>query len=274
MFLGIRFRHDTGCVCLSEKCVEKLTLVQACFQAGFRSLEDILWTFGVCVWASAVLGLERSSLYYIYKFVRRRQRQKTPGSLAVWPCIVDRWESWIRLLLSNQPCQVLRPRQPQYVIFTDASDDGWGAVIFDKNGNGDTIMGDHWSPIDASRHISLRELMVVRLAFSRWIQRGVSVVVFMDNTTAIGQLRRGRSNAFLANSELRRLKMVIESKHLTITGFQYVRSAENHADYWSREGLRILQLASTEGHGLLEGHRSVPFEDPFASNLTFEAGRK
>ena len=178
------------------------------------------------------------------------------------------------ILLSNQPCQVLRPRQPQYVIFTDASDDGWGAVIFDKNGNGDTIMGDHWSPIDASRHISLRELMVVRLAFSRWIQRGVSVVVFMDNTTAIGQLRRGRSNAFLANSELRRLKMVIESKHLTITGFQYVRSAENHADYWSREGLRILQLASTEGHGLLEGHRSVPFEDPFASNLTFEAGRK
>ena len=95
-----------------------------------------------------------------------------------------------------------------------------------------------------------------------------------DNTTAIGQLRRGRSNAFLANSELRRLKMVIESKHLTITGFQYVRSAENHADYWSREGLRILQLASTEGHGLLEGHRSVPFEDPFASNPTFEAGRK
>ena len=263
MFLGIRFRHDTGCVCLSEKCVEKLTLVQACFQAGFRSLEDILWTFGVCVWASAVLGLERPSLYYIYKFVRRRQRQKTPGSCGPASRILDPSPA-VESALSGAKAPPA----------ADASDDGWGAVIFDKNGNGDTIMGDHWSPIDASRHISLRELMVVRLAFSRWIQRGVSVVVFMDNTTAIGQLRRGRSNAFLANSELRRLKMVIESKQLTITGFQYVRSAENHADYWSREGLRILQLASTEGHGLLEGHRSVPFEDPFASNLTFEAGRK
>jgi hypothetical protein len=47
----------------------------------------------------------------------------------VWPCIVSSWNEWLNKCIHTvRDVQKLKP--PRVVLYTDASDSGWGAVAF------------------------------------------------------------------------------------------------------------------------------------------------
>ncbi len=67
------------------------------------------------------------------------------------------------------------------IIYSDASLQGWGAVL------GDTSSGGRWSPAESTQHINYLELLAALFAlrlFHSTIQ-GKHVKLMIDNTTAV-----------------------------------------------------------------------------------------
>ena len=76
-------------------------------------------------------------------------------------------------------------RLPDQMFWSDASDQGWGAVLSDQYASG------IWSEEEALLSINMRELLAVErglLSFQDCV-RGCVVAVFCDNTTAVSYLR-------------------------------------------------------------------------------------
>ena len=86
-------------------------------------------------------------------------------------------------VLKGQP---LRPLQHALQLFTDASNEGWGAHL------GDNIAKGMWSEPESQLHIILLKLKVVLLAVgslsnSVW---GQIILVAMDNTTVVSYINK------------------------------------------------------------------------------------
>ena len=75
---------------------------------------------------------------------------------------------------------------PDLMLWSDASDTGWGAYL------GTEVASGLWTEVESSRSINWRELEAVRLALLAFQQQivGESIAIFIDNSTAISYLRR------------------------------------------------------------------------------------
>ena len=99
-------------------------------------------------------------------------------------CLPDlRWWSVAAHLVVGVPLDL---PQPDLVLYTDASDAGWGASL------GSAHLSGSWSPTCCLSSINHRELLAVFLAFHGFSQllRHQSVALFLDNTTALAYLRK------------------------------------------------------------------------------------
>ena len=79
----------------------------------------------------------------------------------------------------------LRASDPDFIIFSDASNVGWGAVMGSQEASG------LWSPEEASLHINSLELRAMWLALQHWedLLRSRTVALCGDNTTALAYVR-------------------------------------------------------------------------------------
>lgn len=98
-----------------------------------------------------------SEFYHIYKFMRRRSRFSkgviTETSEArVWPSIHRAWAEWLALGKRDPPT-------PSFVVVADASDSGWGSIVFNPDGS-----TTHW----AYAHFSLSVNKEVEISKSTW----------------------------------------------------------------------------------------------------------
>ena len=86
-------------------------------------------------------------------------------------------------VLGGQP---LHPLQHALQLFTDASNEGWGAHL------GDSIARGIWSPIESRLHINFLELKVVLLALKKFehLCRDKIVLVATDNTTVVSYINK------------------------------------------------------------------------------------
>ena len=77
--------------------------------------------------------------------------------------------------------QPLHPLQHTLQLFTDASNEGWGAHL------GDSIARGAWSPIESRLHVNFLELKAVLLALKKFehLCRNKIVLVVTDNTTVV-----------------------------------------------------------------------------------------
>ena len=92
-----------------------------------------------------------------------------------------------------------------------------------------------WGSGRRLKHINLKELVAVRLAVERIpAAAGLRLSVFIDNTTALGQIRRGSSRSFGANRQVALLEEAMQERAVSFGALQYVRSGDNLADFWSR----------------------------------------
>ena len=76
------------------------------------------------------------------------------------PCtLLGQWQD-LSLLTSGIP---IRPFQPEFTIFTDASTQGWGTHM------GDSQLSGIWTRSDCKLHINTLKLKAVILAFHQWV---------------------------------------------------------------------------------------------------------
>ena len=75
---------------------------------------------------------------------------------------------------------------PDLCLFSDASDQGWGAAL------GDLHLSGLWSPLCSSFSINQRELLAILFAIRGFLPhlRGQTVAVYSDNSTALAYLRK------------------------------------------------------------------------------------
>ncbi|MGL5407110.1 MAG: hypothetical protein ACRDAX_10115, partial [Propionibacteriaceae bacterium] len=133
----------------------------------------------------------------------------------------------------------LKLRNPDLVLFSDASSTGWGATL-----GGREVSGT-WRGEQVSWHINLKELSAVYLAL-RFFQEEVSnkvVQINSDNTTALAYLRKqGGTHSPSLFAIAKNILIWAKSQNVTILT-RFVSGVENvRADLLSRQG----QLLPTE----------------------------
>ena len=141
------------------------------------------------------------------------------GELVWWLSQLQRWNG-----------RRVIPPPPTRMIFTDASNSGWGIV------DGQTILGGHWSARETHQHINWKELMTVwkALALCHPIMPGTHLQVAVDNLSAKAYLDKfgGTRSQELNQLALRIWRHCFQNRiHLSTV---FVPSIFNPADAPSR----------------------------------------
>jgi hypothetical protein len=231
-FVGVNFDHAAGLVSLGSKTRNKLPA--SC--PSTISLDDLEALSGRLIFAAAVLNIPLARHYFSLKVVRRRLNKLNHGargsdSATLPPQVQSDLTSWI-IAAKQALCPPATLSEP-LVIFTDASNIGWGAVIIEPSQHV-TVLGDKWSTQDATLHINEKELEAVRHALTAdVISKYNDLHIVVDNTSVEAAIRRGtaRSDALAARLAPIAERLSASSVTASVT---YIASAANPADAPSR----------------------------------------
>ena len=234
-YLGIAFDHAKQTVNITEKARKKLLVAASVLERDEATVDEYTSLFARCVWCSSILAIDRAQWYYVYKFARRRLsgEQDHRRQIKVWPSIKALWKKWTDIILSAAPRRIDDTNPISHTIYTDASLSGFGGVIFGRGDEPDIVIAGTWGK--CSDHINVLEMRAVREVLARWENAGPATVkLYVDNTSVLGQLRRGAARNFKANEELVRIRRIASRKNIEIVEIAYVLSLENPADSPSR----------------------------------------
>jgi hypothetical protein len=168
----------------------------------------------------------------------------------IWPCIRSSLEQWTQLCVDNRRVPVHAIPQPvDLVLFTDASEWGWGAVLC--QGSQIRTAAGAWSNLEASRHINELETDAVGRAIRAFSPHlmGHGVRLMLDNTSAIAVLRKGHSPSYFLTSRFLEVHQLLRCLHVEFATLQYVPSASNLADALSRGRPFVFPAAPPVGSG-------------------------
>ena len=135
------------------------------------------------------------------------------GDLVSWDdgCLRDlRWWSDDSHLLV---CLPLGDDLPDLFLFSDASDQGWGAAL------GDLHLSGLWSPLCLRFSINQRELLAILYAVQGFLHRlwGRLVAVYSDNSTALAYHRKqGGTRLSSLNAVVQELLRLCESQSVRL----------------------------------------------------------
>lgn len=142
--------------------------------------------------------------------------------------ILDDLRWWLKTI-PNAQCPMRHPGY-ELEIYTDASGSDWGAVCGDKRVNGS------WKEHERNLHINYLELLAVFLGLKCLAKnmRNCSILLRVDNTTAISYINRMGGIQFLHLNDLSRaIWQWCETRNLWIFA-SYVNTKNNFADFESR----------------------------------------
>ena len=129
--------------------------------------------------------------------LRSQWDQKNEEAQICWDdsCLSDlQWWSDLDNLTPGVPLEI---PIPDLLLYSDASDQGWGACL------GDNLVSGLWSQEDKLQSINFRELKAILLSIRHFLPKvqGSSLGVFSDNTTAVAYLRKeGGTKSWSLNS--------------------------------------------------------------------------
>ena len=133
----------------------------------------------------------------------------------------------------------LAKKSPDLQLFSDASREGWGAVV-DKH-----HLSGKWSPQDLTNHINFLELKAIWLALQavESLVRGKVIAVFSDNSTALAYIhKQGGTKSQQLCTLVRELFLWLEERQISLIP-RFISGEKNVvADTLSRKG----QILPTE----------------------------
>ena len=245
-FLGVRCHQLT-----SHRATERaLTKLRARADRIFgrverSSLRDLLSLLGSLMWISRVAEVKIGRYYACLKNARRKCQ--AGGELdeptgVFWASAIPAWKSWCHEALLNVPKSFVRNIAVSTCIFSDASLDGWGAVVIRDNPAGIALHFGPWG-VDRDELPHINELEA--RAFLYAIQNAPDarpheqLIAFIDNTSVVRCLAECSSANFAMNECVVEARRIIEAKGYTTLATHWVGTLANLADHFTRiQGLR------------------------------------
>ncbi|KAK7200013.1 Reverse transcriptase-like [Novymonas esmeraldas] len=216
------------------------------------------------IFGAAILGIRLFRYYMFLKFVRRKlsalnRGATSPSTRAQMTPYVERFaDDLLQVLRRNEARSVPRRGvEPSATLVTDASLQGWGAVLFMDAGPV-LIAGARWP--ETPGMIMQAEARAVRLgllAFRTHIPRRLRILI--DNTSVLGAVRRGISKSGALAVELQEVDHVLREGGVEAE-YRYIRSENNVAD-WPSRALDVPRAALAKGYHLRRGDRD-PWDPP------------
>ena len=135
---------------------------------------------------------------------------------------------WLRNIYSSDKTITLS--DPNFVLYVDASEEGWGAHV------GDVETGGRWTFEESSLHINVLELTAIFLALKSFVKLdNTHVKVFTDNTTALAYVKHmGGVRSTMCNKVAQDIWEFCEFHHIWITVAHIPGVMNVKADYKSR----------------------------------------
>ena len=240
-FLGIHYNHLTACVDISKKHRTKIN--ELIHQLGTEThqewtMRDVLRLVGILVWAFRVLDIQLAKLYYLLKFIRRRAHYELEQKAEFWPSLRrPTLQALSDCLGKNRHIQE-EPKAAEIILFTDACEEGYGAVMFQGTKVGITA-GD----FEKKEPIHILEARALLYGIEKLpnFAKSTEIKVFIDNTSVLFALRKGASKSFLLNKLVPNISKVLNEKNVR-PNISYVKSEENMADLPSRIGSMLKRL--------------------------------
>lgn len=238
-FLGVVYDHQAKTIALGAKTAMKLQQIE---QSAFpQTYGEAIAVLGVALYAESVLRpkLDKSRLYYVLKNFRRRARQlpEADDDAGLWRSNVDSFIEWLAELTLNKPRYVDDTQAPPHVdIFTDATPAGWGAIIMTASSI--RVLAGAWPQRLANAHINELEAAAVVMALANArLPRETRIRLAIDNTSALGAVNKGSSPSYRLNEAVAHIRSIVAAKRWTIMRAEYIKSADNPADWLSRIAL-------------------------------------
>eukprot|EP00796_Vickermania_ingenoplastis_P005919 gene5919-gene4333 len=203
------------------------------------------------LFAAAILGIPLFHFYFFFKIVRRRLSSLNRGRLqAKDPANLNGvalgyGQRLLSLLQANVPRKVPDTTLPaSATLITDASLDGWVAILHLSSGN-IFITGARWSSTPfLIMQAESRAVALALRSFASLIPTRLTILV--DNTSLLGAARKGHTKSRALAVELEGVQALLQELGTTAS-YGYVRSENNTADAPSR-GLGVSERHLAMGH--------------------------
>ena len=212
-FLGIHLRLDLGKALLPESkaweivaCAHHLSSLRV---LNYTQVSQLLVSLN---WASGLIPLGRLYLRPLQRHFHSLglTDRFTPPRRSDPLVLANLLRRWLdpRFLTSGI---LIRTFQADFTIFTDASNQGWGAHM------GDSKISGTWTLTDCKLHINCLEFKAVIFALQHWapLLQGRQVMITMDNSTVVSYINKqgGTRSPQLATLNCRPSPLVRVSEH-------------------------------------------------------------
>lgn len=238
-FIGVQFDHSAKTVCSKEKCVNRIRTSPIRADMSIGEAEALC---GRLRHVSAICGIDIGEHWLFLKILRRRlsalnhQRSTRSASAELPPSAMTDLQRWVDECKAN-PVRHISATQydDRWLMYTDSSLSGWGAVLINKRTGEVRVAGGRWAT--APPNINPAEVRAVTngvRAFGHLFLPNSIVDALVDNTSTIAGYAKGESKTFDMNAE--QLELTAELKQISVTlRMRYVASKLNLADGRSRE---------------------------------------
>ena len=201
-FSGTRTQPFVGYILDTDHMVVRLTdekinkRVNACntmITSQLVSIRDVSHLLGLIV--SAFPAAEFGPLYYrSIEIERNRALQISKGDYDSKMSLSAEDKSdiiWWRKNVATCQAAVFRS-EPCFLLRTDSSKEGWGAVHWALGSDSSETTGGRWNPLKAKEHINYLELKAIQFALQSFFdkEKCVHIKIKCDNVTAVSYLRK------------------------------------------------------------------------------------
>ena len=221
-----------------SKIAELIAFLSGCNHSPVRLLLSVI---GSLNHASQFIPLGRLHLRPLQLYVKAlvpNLKESIDASIPLKPPFHQALSWWKDQVYLKQGVP-LQPPETQVTLITDASLQGWGAVL------GDQRCAGKWAAWESCLHISLLELRAVRRALEelqQWVV-GLSVRLLCDNTVAVAYLRnQGGTRSVSLFQETRDILLWCAQQQVTLRPFYLPGHLNSVADMLSRSS----QVLGTE----------------------------
>ena len=234
-FLGEHYDHVAKTRCLTKKTAAKAAFVGA-FMLDKKPLrtKQLQAIFGLLLYAANTLRLTIANYHWALRFMSKVCASEQQTEHDIPDDVRGEFLSWARVASTNTPVDVYTPDiEADFIIYTDASAYGWGAISISRGGNVKTI-SKQWSPQECEEHNVYSSVVAEPLAIRKAIAALVpattrKVTIFTDHLPFVFAAEATYGKAWSYSSAIQFL-----AGYKTEFDVQFVPGAQNPADVLSR----------------------------------------